>query len=107
MTLSCGRIRTIGRRGNDWRRSYTAGVLALLKQNYMRNWGRSPEQREPLSDASLLPKLSEVEPFLSAEQREIITSAQARLHALQVALYGDDDDDDDNNEEREDDHPNR
>ena len=57
---------------------YTAGVLALLK-HYVRNWGRSPEQREPLSDASLLPKLSEVEPFLSAEQREIITSAQARL----------------------------
>ncbi|HWY81718.1 MAG TPA: hypothetical protein VNY10_07270 [Roseiarcus sp.] len=24
---------------------YTAGVLALLK-HYVRNWGRSPEQRE-------------------------------------------------------------
>jgi len=84
---------------------YTAGVLALLK-HYVRNWGRSPEQREPLSDASLLPKLSEVEPFLSAEQREIITSAQARLHALQVARYGDDNGDDDN-EEREDDRPHR
>ena len=84
---------------------YTAGVLALLK-HYVRNWGRSPEQREPLSDASLLPKLSEVEPFLSAEQRETITSAQARLHALQVARYGDDNGDDDN-EEREDDRPHR
>ena len=84
---------------------YTAGVLALLK-HYVRNWGRSPEQREPLSDASLLPKLSEVEPFLSAEQREIITSAQARLHALQVARCGDDNGDDDN-EEREDDRPHR
>jgi hypothetical protein len=84
---------------------YTAGVLALLK-HYVRNWGRSPEQREPLSDASLLPKLSEVEPFLSAEQREIITSAQARLHALQVSCYGDDNGDDDN-EEREDDRPHR
>jgi hypothetical protein len=44
------------------------------------------------------------------EQHGAITSAQARLHALQVARYGDDnddDDDDDNNEEREDDHPNR
>ena len=51
----------------------------MLLKHYVRNWGRSPEQREPLSDASLLPKLSEVEPFLSAEQREIITSAQARL----------------------------
>ena len=67
-------------------REFTAGTVALLEY-YVRNWGHSPEQREPLSDTSLLPKLSEVEPFLSAEQREIITSAQARLHALQVARY--------------------
>jgi hypothetical protein len=86
-------------------REFTAGTVALLEY-YVRNWGRSPEQREPLSDASLLPKLSVVEPFLSAEQREIITSAQARLHALQVARYGDDNGDDDN-EEREDDRPHR
>jgi hypothetical protein len=100
-----------GTHPHDWAtgarlaREFTAGTVALLEY-YVRNWGRSPEQREPLSDASLLPKLSEVEPFLSAEQREVITSAQARLHALQVARYGDDNGDDDN-EEREDDRPHR
>ena len=38
---------------------YTQRACWRCSKHYVRNWGRSPEQREPLSDASLLPKLSE------------------------------------------------